>query len=102
MSKKDEEQEILDSYNRGEWRSSSSRELAKYKKYAAATLAKDKRVNIRISSRLLEALQLKAIEEGIPYQTLIASVLHKFIVGKLTHTEYNNRAERTRKTRRSR
>jgi len=44
---------------------------------------KDKRLKIRISERYLEAIQHKAIEEGIPYQTLISSLIHKFISGRL-------------------
>ena len=50
---------------------------------AAASLRKDKRVNIRISEHDLLALQRKALEEGIPYQTLIASILHKYLTGAL-------------------
>ena len=47
------------------------------------TFKKDRRINIRISSRDLDALQKKALVEGIPYQTLIASVLHKYAAGRL-------------------
>ncbi len=46
-------------------------------------MKKDKRVNIRISSRDLEAIQTRAVENGIPYQTLMASVLHRFVAGRL-------------------
>ncbi|GJQ51316.1 MAG: hypothetical protein HKUEN02_01630 [Anaerolineaceae bacterium] len=52
----------------------------KYRAYARATFKKDKRVNIRISSKDLTSLQKRAIREGVPYQTLIASVLHKYAV----------------------
>lgn len=87
MTKKlpQEEKELLKSYERGEWKSSklSTGSLKKYSHYATETVLKDKRVNIRISSRLLEILQLKALEEGIPYQTLISSILHKFATGRL-------------------
>lgn len=54
-----------------------------YSEYATATFKKDKRINIRISSKDLEAIQIKALEEGLPYQTLIASVLHKYVNGQL-------------------
>lgn len=50
-------------------------------------LQKDKRINIRISSRDLEALKRKASKEGMPYKTLISSTLHKFVTGKLRSVE---------------
>ena len=80
-----EEKEILESYEADEWQPVDDREneLPIYQQYANATYKKDKRVNIRISTKNLEALQKKALEEGIPYQTLISSVLHKFINGRL-------------------
>ncbi len=80
-----EETEILKSYESGEWRSIPTLEsdTQKYQAYARATFKKDKRVNIRISSKDLVKLQQRALEEGIPYQTLIASVLHKYIAGRL-------------------
>ena len=56
----------------------------KYRAYAKATFRKDKRVNIRISEKDLLALQTRAIRQGIPYQTLISSVLHKYVNGTLT------------------
>jgi predicted DNA binding CopG/RHH family protein len=55
----------------------------KHQEYARNTLKRDKRVNIRISSRDLEAIQTRAVEDGIPYQTLMASVLHRFVAGRL-------------------
>ena len=72
------EQEILASFERGEWSPVRNQkgEIARFRAAAAATLLKNKRVNIRISSRDLEGLQAKAAEEGVPYQTLMASVLH--------------------------
>jgi len=51
---------------------------------ARATAIKDRRVNIRLSSGDLSDIQVKALEEGVPYQTLIASVLHKYVTGRLT------------------
>ncbi len=80
-----EEQELLDSFERGEWRPVKGRakEIRRYRGYARATFKKDKRVNIRISKKDLEALQKRALEEGIPYQTLMASILHKYAGGRL-------------------
>ena len=80
-----EEQDFLDSYDRGEWQPGDhfEGEARRYQEYARATFRKDARVNIRISSKDLEALQKKALEEGIPYQTLIASVLHKYVSGRM-------------------
>ena len=79
------EQEILSSFERGEWKPVRNQkgEIARLQAAAAATLLKNKRVNIRISSRDLEGLQARAAEEGVPYQTLMASVLHKFVSGRL-------------------
>ena len=80
-----EEAELLDSYEAGEWRTIEGWEAKaeEYQEYARATFKKDKRVNIRISSKDLEEIQKRALEEGIPYQTLIASILHKYIAGRL-------------------
>ena len=80
-----EEKELLNSFEREEWRSVEEREaeIGRYQDYARATFKRDKRVNIRISIKDLEALQKRALEEGIPYQTLIASVLHKYAGGRL-------------------
>jgi predicted DNA binding CopG/RHH family protein len=80
-----DEKEILDSFERGEWRSvkGAKREKTRYALYARATFRKDRRLNIRISSKDLEAIQKRALEEGLPYQTLIASLLHKFASGRL-------------------
>ena len=81
----EEENEILKSFEAGEWRRVRRRdaELKRYQEYARATFRKDRRVNIRISSKDLEALQKRALAEGIPYQTLIASILHKYVAGRL-------------------
>ncbi len=80
-----EEKALLDSYEKGELRPvrKAKKELQSYQVYARATFQKDKRVNIRISTKDLEGIQKKALEEGIPYQTLISSVLHKYLSGRL-------------------
>jgi len=80
-----DEKEMLESFERGEWRSvgGAKREKTRYARYARATFRKDRRLNIRISSKDLEAIQKRVLEEGLPYQTLIASLLHKFASGRL-------------------
>ena len=78
------ELEILSAYEKGKLRSVATKgELAKFKAAARATAIKDRRVNIRLSSGDLSDIQVKALEEGVPYQTLIASVLHKYVTGRL-------------------
>ena len=79
-----EEKKLLRSYDRGEWRSVRNRKAAigRYQSYVREALQKTKRVNIRISPQDLEGIQQKAIAEGIPYQTLMASVIHKFVAGR--------------------
>jgi len=80
----DDEKTILEAYEAGQLQSVSTKsELEKIKAAARATGIKDRRVNIRLSSGDLNDIQVKALEEGIPYQTLIASVLHKYVTGKL-------------------
>ena len=59
------------------------RERARFSRYAKATFKKDRRLNIRLSSKDLEAIQKRALAEGLPYQTLIASLLHKYAAGLL-------------------
>ena len=92
------EQEILASFERGEWKPvrGLKREMASLKASAEAALLKNKRVNIRISARDLEGLQARAAEEGVPYQTLMASILHKFVSGRLVESkeQIRNRSAR--------
>ncbi|MBN2313943.1 MAG: hypothetical protein JXM79_08425 [Sedimentisphaerales bacterium] len=80
-----EEKEILDSVERGEWKQvpNLQREAKRFQESAKATLRKDKRVNIRMTERDLLYFQKRAVEEGLPYQTLISSILHKYINGRL-------------------
>ena len=81
-----DELELLASYEAEEWKSAKKikEQKEQYRAYARATLRKDKRVNIRISEKDLLALQKHAMRQGIPYQTLISSVLHKYINGGFT------------------
>ena len=79
------ELEILGSYEKGKLKSIATKsELAKFKAAARATAIKDRRVNIRLSSGDLSDIQVKALEQGVPYQTLIASVLHRYVTGRLS------------------
>jgi predicted DNA binding CopG/RHH family protein len=79
------ESELLVAYDKGALQSIGSKsELARFKAAARATAIKDKRVNIRLSSGDLQDIQVRALEEGLPYQTLIASVLHKYVTGRLS------------------
>jgi predicted DNA binding CopG/RHH family protein len=80
-----EESELNASYESNQWKpvEGVQSEKGRYQAYAKATFRKDRRVNIRISSKDLLEIQKRAIEEGIPYQTLMASVLHKYISGGL-------------------
>ena len=87
-----EEQKILDAYESGEFKSVMTDERkGSIERTAAATFKKDKRINIRLSGRDLSAIQRRALEEGIPYQTLVASILHKYISGSLYDATANNR-----------
>ncbi len=72
---------------------------ASIQKAAEETFKKDKRINIRISSRDLRSLQRRALEEGIPYQTLVSSILHKYVSGALKDIVANKPVQPERKTR---
>jgi predicted DNA binding CopG/RHH family protein len=80
-----DEKDLLESVERGEWKSAGGgkRERTRYTRYAKATFRKDRRLNIRLSSKDLDAIQKRALAEGLPYQTLIASLLHKYAAGRL-------------------
>lgn len=81
-----EEKDILESYERGELQpiKKSGQEMKKLRNYARNTLQKDKRINIRMSSKDLNQVQVIATQEGIPYQTLISSIIHKYVTGLLS------------------
>ena len=97
------ENDILDAYERGELKSTapSKAKLAKFKAAATATFLKEKRVNIRLSTPNLMDIQARALEEGMPYQTLIASVLHKFVPGRLVESTSSLRPSGTSQKRRT-
>jgi len=85
MKLKKEEREILRSVEKGQWRSvrDAKKEIRRYREYARATVQKDKRVNIRMSEKDLVRFQKEALEQGLPCQTLISSVLHKYVNDRL-------------------
>jgi predicted DNA binding CopG/RHH family protein len=85
----DEEKDILDSHDRGQWRpvKNPKREIKRLQEYARNTLQKDKRINIRMSSKDLDRVRVIATQEGIPYQTLISSIIHKYVSGYLKEKE---------------
>jgi len=104
MSKLDpEEKEILEAFESGKLKSVKNRlrELARHRNAAVATFAKASRINIRISSKDLRALQKRALAEGMPYQTLVSSVLHKFVEGQIVEQPANKRLEATRSKQRA-
>lgn len=80
-----EEKELMESFNNDEWIPvKNSSDLKKiFKNAARKTLIKDQRMNIRIAKRDIQSLKAKALEEGMPYQTLVSSILHKYLTGKL-------------------
>jgi predicted DNA binding CopG/RHH family protein len=98
------EREILGAFEKGRLKSVATKaELARLKAAARATGIKDRRVNIRLSSVDLSDIQTRALEEGVPYQTLIASVLHKYVTGRLKESfaPVSSQAERRAPKRRN-
>jgi predicted DNA binding CopG/RHH family protein len=103
MSKIDAcEHEVIAAFESGQLKSVATKaELAKFKAAARATAIKDRRVNIRLSSGDLSDIQVKALEEGVPYQTLIASVLHKYVTGRLAEPRNAGQSSRSATKRRA-
>jgi len=96
-----EEKELLKDFEAGEFRSVLTPSRKRMLQIAAEeTFKKDKRINIRISSRDLASLKRRALEEGIPYQTLVSSVLHKYVSGGLHDLMANKALQQSQKTRR--
>jgi predicted DNA binding CopG/RHH family protein len=81
-----EEKDLMESIEREEWKpvKNYNREKDKAIEAARNTLKKDKRINLRLTQKDYQQIQIKAIEEGLPYQSLIASIVHKYLNGKLT------------------
>ncbi|MCB1936798.1 MAG: hypothetical protein KDF59_12740 [Nitrosomonas sp.] len=90
-----DESQLLEAVEAGEYESILTKKRRKELVTAAKdTVRKDKRINIRISNRDLRAIQLKAYEEGIPYQTLVSSIIHKYISGSLKDISANKHIQR--------
>jgi len=91
-----EDQELLEAFEAGEYTSDlKDARRTQLVKLAGEAIRKDKRINIRISSRDLEALQRRAIEEGLPYQSLVSSVLHKYVSGGFKDISADKASQRT-------
>jgi predicted DNA binding CopG/RHH family protein len=84
-----DEKEILEAYKNDEFVEipEMDSKIKRHVEYAKETFRKNKRINIRISQKDLESIQRKSLEEGIPYQTLISSLIHRYISGKLVEKE---------------
>lgn len=80
-----EEKDLMESIEREEWKPIKNYNREKDKAIEAAhnTLKKDKRINLRLTQKDYQQIQIRAIEEGIPYQSLIASIVHKYLNGRL-------------------
>jgi predicted DNA binding CopG/RHH family protein len=87
-----EEQEILEAFEADTLKrvQNAKEQIARHRLAAEATFRKDTRINIRLSSRDLRALQVRAMQEGVPYQTLVSSVLHKYVDGQLVEKAANS------------
>ena len=85
-----DEEELAKSLETEQWISDlSKKDRRRYEEYARTSLTKQKRINIRMTERDLKKIQAKAIEEGIPYQTLISMLIHKYNEGKVSIHERN-------------
>ena len=80
-----DERELSRSYERGEWKPVTNRKgkIRRYQSYVRDALQKSRRINIRLSPQDLEGMQPRAVQEGSPYQPLVASVIHKYVTGRL-------------------
>ncbi len=99
MSKLDsEEKKLLAAFENGKLKpiKNRAREMVRHRKAAEATFAKDSRIDIRISSKDLRALQKRALAAGMMYQSLVSSVLHKFVEGQTVEASGVKRAQRPR------
>ncbi|OQY46986.1 MAG: antitoxin [Candidatus Parabeggiatoa sp. nov. 2] len=87
-----EELDMLESFERGEWQSVSDKEpeIKRHQAYAKATFEQDKHLDVYLSVRDFNVLQKRALIEGIPYQTLVSSILHKYVSGYLLDRSSDN------------
>lgn len=85
-----EEQNILGAYEKGAMKltSPSKKEKAEAKSIAARTFRKDRRVTIRLHDHDLKGIQKKALEKGLPYQTLLSGMIHQYVEGDLVEKKF--------------
>ena len=85
-----EDMDILESYEKGEWQSVANlkEEIARYQLYAQETVAQMEKITIQISPEDLQAIQGKANEEGLPYQTLVAQIVREYVNGRLIQNPF--------------
>jgi predicted DNA binding CopG/RHH family protein len=81
-----EEKDLIESFEKGEWKPIKKKNQKVFVKAAKESIAKNKRINIRLTTKDYHSIQVKAVEEGIPYQTLISSIIHKYNKGELKST----------------
>ena len=81
-----EEKAILDAYKKDKivLSTPSKKEIEAIKATARKTMVKDRRITIRLYEHDYQGIQKKAMEMGIPYQTLISGIIHRYIEGDLT------------------
>ena len=75
-----EEKQIITDFESGKYSSvkTAAKQKRLYQKFAENTLSKTRNINIRLSEKVLAKLKAKAVEAGLPYQTLVSSILHRF------------------------
>ena len=83
-----EERELIEAYEQGKLTTTapSKREIARIKSMARNTFRKDRRITIRLYEHDLKGIQKKAMEKGIPYQTLISGMIHQYVEGDLVES----------------
>jgi len=87
-----DEMELAKSLETEEWVSDlTKRQKKQYEEYARNSLTKQKRINIRMTERDLKKIQARAIEEGLPYQSLISMLIHKYNEGKVSIQERHDK-----------
>ena len=80
-----EEAELEREIEKGEWVAvpDMAEEINKYQSHARSALNKIKKINIRISDWDYNNIKLRAVQEGLPYQTLVSSIIHKYLTGQI-------------------
>ena len=73
-----DEQDILKDFDQGNYHSLGKRSINKYRQYAVAAMNKTRNINIRLAEKDLQKVKVKAMTQGIPYQTLVSSIIHQY------------------------